>query len=298
MMRRLRDERGFTLVELLAGMALVVVVSAAALGTMSQFERTTRVNSLQNDSQQEARRALGEMARELRNLASPTNELPQAIERATATELVSLTVGDTKPAGSQNSRNTRRVRYCLNTAGGKLWRQVQAWTTATAPAIPSDTACPAAPATGGWGQATAAASSVTNGARAVWTYNSAQLDGITEIRATLYVDVNPGAKPKEAEIETAIFLRNQNRGPVADFTAAASGPTVTLNASESTDPEGRALTYKWYEDGNFLGEGITYVYNPSQGGNHSYTLKVEDPAGLSHTAPAQTVCVTIGGATC
>lgn len=298
--RRLDRESGFTLVEVLVGAVLMLGVSSAVLATFNEFEGTTRNNTLQNDSQQEARRSLGEVSRELRNLASPTNELPQAVEKATAHDVVFLSVGAERPNGSLNERNTRRVRYCHDSAMRTLWRQEQTWTTATAPAAPPTTVCPTAASEGNWSTARAAAVDVSNGTRAVFTYNSATLTSITEIRTKLWIDVDLNARPRETSLETAVFLRNQNRSPSASFTAAASGSQIVLNGSQSSDPEGRALEYFWYDNGGAqpVGEGIVLNYTPPQPGQHSMTLKVRDPAGLEHTAPSQTVCIVGGTETC
>lgn len=296
--RLLSDQRGFTLIESLVAGAMMVGVSGAVLTTLTEFGTTTTRADAQNDAQQEARRAVGQMARELRNLASPTNELPNAVEKATATDLVFLSVGDERPAGSENERNTRRVRYCLDTSTATIWRQQQTWITAAAPAAPPTSACPTAPVAGEWDQARAAALQVRNGTRPVFSYNASVLPDITEIRAKLWIDADPARAPAETQLETTVFLRNQNRGPSARFTTAPSGSQILLNGSESSDPEGKALEYLWYDNGGaaHVGEGIVFTYTPPQAGTHSMTLTVRDPAGLEHTAPAQSVCIA-GGAT-
>lgn len=294
---RLRAEGGFTLIEVMATTTMMVGVGGAALTGLTEFESTTRINSIQTDAQQEARRALSELSRELRNLASPTNELPQAVERGDAGDVVFLSVGDTKPPGSLNAYNTRRVRYCLDTAGAALWRQEQTWTTSSAPAMPSTTQCPA-PTSTGWSAATKGAHHVQNGARAVFTYNSGNLTEITEVRAKLFVDVDPAARPRETELETGVFLRNQNRGPASSFTAAVNNQQVLLNGSASTDPEGKALGYEWYDAETLVGQGIVLTYTPSQGGQHTLKLKVKDPAGLAATSAPQTVCIVTQSTPC
>ena len=53
------------------------------------------------------------MAKELRNLASPSTLNPQAVEKATDYDLVFETIQPTKPGASLNDRNLSRVRYCL-----------------------------------------------------------------------------------------------------------------------------------------------------------------------------------------
>lgn len=297
MIRRLaRQEGGFTLIETLVVATMMVGVSGAALTTLTEFGNTTRLSDRQNDAQQEARRALGTLGQELRNLASPTNELPQAVQRATASDLVFQSVGRSRPDGSLNTRNTIRVRYCLDASAGVVRRYEQSWTSDPAPDMPATTDCTAEAA--GWTSSGVAAALVSNGARPLFTYNAAALEDITEVRVNLHVDADPAERPAEVSHQTTVFLRNQNRGPTASFTAAPSGSQILLNGSESEDPEGKALEFYWYDNGapEPVGEGIVFTYSPSQAGNHSITLKVKDPAGLESTAPAQQVCI-VGGET-
>lgn len=314
MSRLARDERGLTLVELMVVAVMTIVVLGATLDTFTSFERTTGRNERQNDSQQQVRRALDTVSRELRNLASPTDELPQAIGRAMGGDLIFQSIGRSKPAGSANARNAQRVRYCLDADGRKLWRQEQTWTTAIAPAMPSATQCPAAPASGGWNTRVVAAENVVNGDRPVFDYNAAQATAITEIRLRLFVDATPGRRPGEATLETGVFLRNQNRAPVARFTAAVNAGSVVLNASGSEDPEEKAMDFYWYDQGvtsgacgtlppevpqaGCVGKGIVFSYSPPAVGTRAVYLVARDPAGLTDAAPAQSVCLTGPGTVC
>ena len=83
----MRDESGFTLVELLVVCVLMLVVLGATLTTLTSFQSNAETNVRQNDSQDEARRATDLLARDLRNLASPTDEEPLAIKRAEPQDL-------------------------------------------------------------------------------------------------------------------------------------------------------------------------------------------------------------------
>ena len=307
MRKRAAQEAGFTLVELLVAMTLMLVVLGATLTAFNGFERNNAVNQRQNDSQEEARSALDSVARELRNLASPTDELPHAVERATASDIIFLSVARTKPAGSTNARNTQRVRYCLDDSARALWRQEQRWTGAAGPAMPTPTACPATPTPGGWDTKAVAAENVVNGTRPVFGYNATALNSITEIRASLFADATPARLPGEVELETSVFLRNQNRAPTARFTAAVSGLSILLNGSGSADPEQKPLEYYWYDEDvssngcgqlppevpqtGCVGKGIVFSYSPSPLGLKHVYLVVRDPAGLTHTAATQDVCV-------
>ncbi len=307
-MRRLvREESGFTLVELLLVSVLMIVVMGATLAALTSVEGTSATNVRQNENQDQVRRAVDTLSRELRNLASPTDELPHAVGRATASDIIFQSVARTKPAGSANPRNTQRVRYCLDADARRLWRQEQRWTGATAPEMPTAAECPAAPAPGGWDNKAVVAENVVNGGRPVFAYNATQLNSITEIRASLFADATPGRSPGEVELETSVFLRNQNRAPIARFTAAASGLSILLNGSGSTDPEQKPLEYYWYDrdvssnrcgqlpaevpQTGCVGEGIVFSYSPSPLGLKHVYLVVRDPAGLTHTAATQEVCV-------
>lgn len=297
-MSALGREAGFTQVELLVASVLLIVVLVAVLAGFEQFERNSDSTTRQNEAQETARRALGEVAREIRSLSSPTNELPNAIERHEPADIVFQAVAPVRPAGSLNQRNTRRVRYCLDGTGGAIWRQEQNWTSTAPPALPTATACPAAAVAGEWTAARQVADKVVNGTRPLFTYNSTDPKAITEVRVRVWVDVDPAARPRETQIETGLFLRNQNRAPSASFTASVSGTTIVLNGSASADPEGKALNYFWYDGGVLVGEGIVLNHTPSTGGSHSITLRVKDPAGLEHTSPAQTVCIVTSGSSC
>ncbi|HYO93983.1 MAG TPA: prepilin-type N-terminal cleavage/methylation domain-containing protein [Polyangiaceae bacterium] len=293
----LRQEEGFTLIELLVASVLMIIVLGATLTALTSFERNTSVNEKQNEAQEQARSSLDRMARDLRNLASPSFELPLAVDRALPNDLIFQSEGKIKPAGSQNKQNTTRMRYCTPASGGLsrgLYRQTQTWTTAVAPQPPPATDCPGS----GWTRTTEMSNAVTNGERAVFTYNSADVTAITEVSSQLFVDVNPGKAPAESDLQTSVYLRNQNRAPSATFTSAYDGSGgVVLNASESTDPEERPLSFKWYDETDTeIGDGIV-ITTPAAPGTHNYYLIVTD-AKLKTQAPEQSVCVPGTGVTC
>jgi len=298
-MSRLQAEDGFTLVELLLVSVLMLVVLGATLTTLTSFQTNASVNEQVNDAQDEARRSIDGLARELRNLASPVNYDPDAIKRFEGDDLIVQSVADTRPPGSSNSRNTQYVRYCVDQDDDVVYRQTRTWTVATAPAVPSGTDCPSA---SGWTSTRVVAHEVVNDSRPLFTYNSTSARTITEIHTSLFVDLERARRPKETAISTTVFLRNQNRVPIARFTAAPTADgAILLNGSESEDPEERALTYFWYDpDRNpqLVGQGIVFTYTPPARGNRRVYLRVEDPATLESVAPTQTVCVPGGGVTC
>ena len=303
--RRLaRDESGFTLVELLVAATLMLIMLGATLTSVNAFQKNNETNNLQNDAQDEARRGIDRLAKELRNLASPTNETPQAIKRKDDQDLIVQSVAETRPVGSLNARNTQYVRYCLDQGSQIIYRQTLTWDTATDPAYPAATTCPGS----GWEATEVVGQHVVNGARPLFTYNDADPLRTTEIHSSVFVDVDTARRPTEVSLFTTVFLRNQNRVPAASFTAVRDGTSIILNGSDSQDPEERALYYFWYDqahtggppvdDPQRIGEGIVYVYGPLAPGNHTVYLTVKDQADLASTAAPQTVCIPGGTVTC
>lgn len=292
-------EDGLTLVEVLLAATLMLVVVGATLTTFNSFERATLANQRQNESQEQARRSLDLMVRDLRNMSSPTPNEPYAVEVAQPQDLIFQSEGKEKPDGSSNEQNITRLRYCIDSTEGKLIRQRQTWTTATSPAVPTS-ACGSGD---GWDVTTVVSEHVVNGTRALFGYNATELTHITEISSTLWVDVNPGKSPKEVSLQSSAFLRNQNRAPTAVFTwAPVPESAVFLNASDSTDPEEKPLTYEWYDPArpdseNPVGEGVIFTYKPPEPGQRDMYLIVRD-AKLFTKSDTQTVCANGGDVTC
>jgi type II secretory pathway pseudopilin PulG len=302
MSRMAKDQSGFTLVELLLVSTLMIIVLGATLTTFESFQQNVSANTSQNEAQEEARRSIDYLARELRNLASPTNYDPDSVKRADQDDLIVQSVASTRPAGSENLRNTHFVRYCYDEPSSRVVRQRLTWETEDPPAYPTGEECPS----GGW-DATDFAAYIVNGDRPLFTYtwNGTDLTTITEVHSSLFLDVNPGRRPAETTISTSVFLRNQNRAPVARFSAAPTADgRILLNGSESADPEERSLRYFWYDADVSTttpitgGEGIVFEYNPPAFGYRSVFLRVLDPANLVGEAAPETVCVPGGGEDC
>ena len=278
------SERGeISLTGLLVAMTIFLAVLAATLTTFAAFDSQADSLTRRTEAQDIARRGADRIARDLRNLAGPTQDVPEAVDLATASDLVFNTVDAVKPAGSLNGPNVKRVRYCLNPSTRMIWQQEQRWTTAAKPAtIPSTASCPS-PA---WGPATQVVSHVTNLTRPVFTYDTTVSTAISSVNLDLFVDDMPGQGPPETKISTGVFLRNQNRLPAARFTATPTAQGVLLNGSTSRDPEGQPLEYVWYDGGVFIGRGVTFLHAGASGTTNAYSLRVYDPAGLGGYAPA------------
>jgi type II secretory pathway component PulJ len=281
-LRQLGSEEGFTLVEVLIAAVLMIVVLGATLTALTSFQKNASTNQRQNDGQEQARRSLDLMARDLRNLASPVIERPLAVDRNLAQDLIVQSEGR-GAGGSLNARNTQRVRFCL-APDSRLYRSVQTWTTAAIPNAPATTACPGT----GWTTSAVVAEDVVNGTRPIFTYNAVALQDITEVSSTLYVDVNPGKPPAETELQSSVYLRNQNRTPEALFSVEVVNGSILLNASESTDPEEKALIYSWKIDNVAVGSGILLT-KPVSAGNHTVRLDISD--GVLTDDETHTICV-------
>lgn len=309
--RRVRDEAGFSLAEVLMASALLIVVLGAALAPFEVLNNSQRRVANQNDSQDNARNAVTQITRNLRN----TSGQNQLVNLANPYDLVIETIDPTaKPSGSQNARNLMRVRYCLDTSSdasasltnGKIWEQAFRWTTSTPPdSMPSPT-CPDTT----WGTRRVVTERVTNRATsatrptaaALFTYfpSDSPLDTITSVRVRIYSDYDWSEEPRETELTSGILLRNQNGSPTASFDATpgtAGSRKITLNAGTSTDPEGLPLTYRWCDvtsvttcdDTTKIGTGVLYTYTAPAAGARSIKLQVTDIGGLMATAGPLTV---------
>jgi prepilin-type N-terminal cleavage/methylation domain-containing protein len=301
-MRRAAEERGFTLIELLVAMTMAVIVFGATLTLLDVFQNNNRFDLLRNETQDNARNAIDRVARELRNVAAPKGEveLPGALEKAEEYAIVFQTIDTTAaPEGSKNATNAMRVRYCLNDSTPNnevLYRQVKRWTEAKAPAVPAGTTCPDLTANA-YDSSSRVVEHLTNRNggqtnRPLFVYGPtgwSEIAQIITVAPSLYLDLNPSsAKPGETQLTSTISLRNANRQPTAAFTATEVNGHIVLNASESRDPDGLALSYKWSE--GETEEGATVLPSTAQQyetpilvskSTHTFWLKVSDPGGLT-----------------
>lgn len=291
----IKREEGITLIEIMVSITIMIVVISATLFAFERFNVTSSRNLDQNDAQAQARNALDLMAKQLRNHAAPAPDQPLGIDKVGSYDLVFQTVDTAKPAGSLNSRNVRRVRYCFDDSvpgNGKIWTQSQTWTSAATPAVPSTASCPD-PA---WSSQQVIASRLTNKyngqTRPVWVPNSADVKHVSSIRTELFADMDPARLPKEQALDTTIYFRNENQAPDATFTYFVSpNGTIVLNATGSSDPEGGRLTYDWYDGNTSAGHGLTTSYDPGPG-TYTITLTVSDETGLSESV-SQSITVAI-----
>ena len=290
-MSRLRDEDGFTLPELLVGAMLMVIVMMATLSVLDQFRLISSRAGERVDIHDRTRQATQHLSRSLRNAAA-SPELTAIIERADPDDLVFLAVDRPRTGTAANTRNLRRVRYCLDVGGGdgaRLVEQTQRWNSAIAPALPPSQACPAP----GWTAQKVVTDRLTNHSggneRPLWTYGRTAAGQITAVKVNLFMkgDSNDA---QEVALQTGVYLRNQNRSPSALFSAVPTGLRhVLLNGSTSSDPEGDPLDYHWFVNGVEVGRGLIFDYAASTGGSYTFSLEVRDPSGLRDRSESRTV---------
>jgi type II secretory pathway pseudopilin PulG len=303
MARPLSDERGVTLIELIVVVAVSIGVLSATLTTFDTFIRADHDNNARNDTAELARNALDAQARQLRNLAKRVTS--PVIDTVAPYDLIFQT----------NDPSRTWMRYCLDTSPpasttrGRLWAATLLVPNAATPAPVSAGMRGACPGTG-WTTTSVVADYVSNRRngleRPLFTYTcsgtptctslASTYDQVVAVTAQSILDTTPDTDPKELSVTSSVYLRNQNQAPIASFQASPSSPsrTVTLNASGSTDFEGRTMSYYWFKDSMPATASIDCAH-PDIGSRGpglprtlwgSATIYIGDGITLSHTFPS------------
>ncbi len=109
--------------------------------------------------------------------------------------------------------------------------------------------------------------------------------------------INPATAadfPGSLKGATITDTQTTNQPPVAAFTYAVSGESVTFDASGSSDPDGSILKYKWsFADGS-LAEGMTVTKTLPEETRFNVTLTVEDSSN-GVALKQQTVAAVVEG---
>lgn len=104
----------------------------------------------------------------------------------------------------------------------------------------------------------------------------------------LTVTDNDGATDSATRSVTIQAPPEPNRAPVAKFEVVqTNGLSIEVDASDSSDPDGDALSYGWnFGDGSAAVTGKTASHTYAAAGSYQVTLTATDPDGLKDTATA------------
>lgn len=212
---RLRDQRGYTALELMFACTLFVALLVTALKPLDSFWGINRDTDRQNETQEATRLAVDRIVTELRSAGGQA----QSIEKAGPFDIVFARVDadpETLPADGGNETGVQRVRYCKT--GSTLIRQEMTWTTATPPDLGTQLCPDLAP----WSTAQHVATDVTNGTTPLFTYNQVPcgtgaapaLDQIDAVGVCLMLErpVKDGERRRPTELATIVAIRNEVDG--------------------------------------------------------------------------------------
>jgi prepilin-type N-terminal cleavage/methylation domain-containing protein len=288
-MKRLRDEAGFALTELLVAMALLGVLFGTSLVVFSAFSNQSRRVDSQSEAQGRARRAVDRMAVQLRSATAGSTTGAQPIEKATSFDLV-FTVPTASANLTDNARGVVHMRYCLDAstaANEVLWVQTSPYTTTSSATPPSTTACPSS----AWANQQRIADHLVNQfispATPLFIARTDSSGNVLDVAVRALVDFNTSNAPPATNLQSSVALRNLNRQPTADLNCQAlSNGHALCDASASNDPDGDSLNYSWTMDGSPLAS-TSYRVDQSplaSHSTHSFTVTVRDTAGLTSSA--------------
>lgn len=139
-----------------------------------------------------------------------------------------------------------------------------------------------------------------NGVSVDHSYSAA---GVYPVRLTV-IDEIGGTSSTTQQVTVAPLGAPVDQPPVAVFSASINGQALTVDGSNSSDPDIDPLTFLWDfgDGGSAVGVTASHVYALS--GNYTVTLTVADPTGLTNstsqtvganTAPIPALAVTPSG---
>jgi prepilin-type N-terminal cleavage/methylation domain-containing protein len=292
-MSPIRDQRGFSLIELLVAILLAMIIFGAATTAFVSFLGVSTKTEDQQRAQDAARSTIERLSAHLRNAMTNGSSNAVVSPSSSGFDLIFVTAMPGTATSSTNPRGLTHVRYCLESRGSKkddrLFFQTAPYSTAsTAP--PSTLSCPDT----AWSTKHVFSDHYVNrsqpGAPPLFTYktDSATPPNITGVAMHPILDWAPSRDPIPTELNTSVTLRNLNRVPTAALSCSglANGHAV-CDGSASTDPDGEQLTYLWKMNGSTLSTETSSrldKYPLTSKATYTFALTVTDAGGLSSTA--------------
>ena len=306
-MSRLRDQRGIALPEILIAMVISLAVFGATMSALEMFMRQSVRIDRGAESQDSARSALDQLARQLRNATSPasaTGSSPPAAEQNSSYGIVFLAPD---PAGTPTPTNLQalmHVRYCLDTSTPSnevLWSQTAPYSPAQA--VPSTSSCPGPTSSGAWRDKRTVASHVVNQYltpnKPLFTTATDSSGSVTDVGISPWVDGDPVGGAPATRVRTSVTLRNLNHAPTVPApNCTTQNGHVFCDVSAASDADGQALAFTWLVDGGgapacAIGAASNRLDVAFPGcvpsGSHSFAAVVSDTGGSTTTSPPTTL---------
>jgi type II secretory pathway pseudopilin PulG len=287
-MRRIREEAGVTVTELLVAIGLTSALLAASLFVFAALSNQKRRVDSQGEAQDTARMAIDRIASQVRSATGGDAAGSQPTEKVTSYDLVYLAPA-ASPNLANNARGVEHVRYCLDVttpANETLWLQTAPYDTGSNSSSPSTSSCPSS----SWPNQRRVAEHLVNqlaSSPPLFISRTDSSGNVTDIAIRALVDVNTSAAPPATQLQSSITLRNFNRAPTASMSCqASSNGHAICDASASIDPDGENLTFAWQMDGTQLSQ-TSYRLDQSSlasRSNHTFTVTVTDPGGKNASA--------------
>lgn len=286
--RLLRAQDGFTLLELLVAMALMLAVFAATAWTFVTFVHQSAQDNRRTAAEDQARSAVDLLAASLRT-AGPTATSGARAATVVAAGPTDVVLNTTDwPTRSGSDTGPHVVRYCVDPSSRTLY--FDGLLTYDPAAAAPGAACPSAQA--GWTHRVLATNVVNSAARPLFRYDSATTSAIRSIGVDLAIDATWATRARSTALQTAVTMRSRsNTAPAVspgDVTTTCNDDhTGLLTLGVTSDQNGDPLVAIFSEGGLSLGQGTRVGFGT---GPHTITVTVTNVLGLSSVLTKQVQC--------
>ena len=285
MRTRVRDESGFTLVELLLTTVIAMVILLATLSAFDAFGTATARNDKLTEGQDQARLRMGQMTDVIRD-ARPAGTATSAIQLAGANDLVMSTID--WPGEGATTSAAHLVRYCVDAATRTLY--FDGLKTPATGTVNPGASCPSTAT--GWTHSALIKNAVGNtSALPLFRYDSATASAVRTVAMDLRIDAGTSSAPKTIALRTAAFLRTfTGSAPaltVGDlYVTCNPDHTALLGLTAGFDSSGNPLTASYQTAAGVpLGSGAVTLATSAQG---NITVTITNVLGLSQVLTKNT----------